>query len=681
MTVSTDSSSLSRAEEGASKLNAEAAEFVPGSTAVATKRIPGTETIKAEILNVIRATGMTGIRVTQIPHQYRRRTGRWLIIEGTQFASLSSIIDAIMPSIEFYDSPKAPTPGMEKATTYDPDNGVVVMEPTPGIQGADTCPPLVIGDYANKVVRDKSFSLNTEDLSFFRELVVAVVRDFCDRSSHLTPSGLLTPSPGLALSLFSAEWDRYFRGALSLKGMRAKFGVMKLLPFILSCKELEMLGTHPEVRIRVKAEYTIPAQIVQQTKMSYMAAAPLTGPPMGPPIDGKGSLGESLSNYLLAAPMLAGGVSSSSAAANPLGLPLPAPVGPGDGLLPAPAPSALLSSAFKVPSALADLSLAPMEGAPGFEVPLDGSSDASASSCNSPVEQPQKVQPYDPILSAAVVKGAPLPLSKEDLKGLLSSAIRGHCAEQARGWENNEDYMAALEKSLAGSSDGSTDGDTSSSSSEDEDYDDDNTSYRKARLGVLMAGLGSKVPEAWITPKLLARVQTKRNKTVGVRVSSVRKLWKKAYPALGALDYYLDVMQVKKLRIFLAGMHEMTLLGRGSRMRVAPTAHIAQYCPRLLPPHSSPPTSASSPVPPITAQLSATQVGVLGSGFPEEQATSTPVGEGEEEIEKLIKDLLLTTDAMTRAELEMEMARAFENEPPVVAQESENVTSSSRVRE
>ncbi|KAF4742136.1 hypothetical protein FOZ62_007209, partial [Perkinsus olseni] len=223
--------------------------------------------------------------------------------------------------------------------------------------------------------------------------------------------------------------------------------------------------------------------------------------------------------------------------------------------------------------------------------------------------------------------------------------------------------------------------DTSSSSSEDED-DDDNTSYRKARLSVLMAGLGSKVPEAWITPKLLARVQTKRSKTIGVRVSSVRKLWKKAYPALGALDYYLDVLQVKKLRIFLAGMHEMTLLGRGSRMRVAPTAHIAQYCPRLLPPHSSPPTSASSPLPPpIAAQLSASQVGVLGSGFPEEQATSTPVGEGEEEIEKLIKDLLLTTDAMTSAELEMEMARAFENEPPAVAQETENVTSSSRVRE
>ncbi|KAF4733373.1 hypothetical protein FOZ63_005812, partial [Perkinsus olseni] len=432
------------------------------------------------------------------------------------------------------------------------------------------------------------------------------------------------------------------------------------------------------VRIRVKAEYTIPAQIVQQTKMSQMAAAPLTGPPMGPPTDTNGSLGESLSNYLLAAPMLAGGVSSSSAA-SPLGLPLPAPVRPGDGLLPAPAPSALLSSALKVPSELVDLSLAPMEGAPGFEVPLDGSSDASASSCNSPVELPQKVLPYDPILSAAVVKGAPLPLSKEDLKGLLSSAIRDHCAEQARGWENNEDYMAALEKSLAGSSDGPTDGDTSSSSSEDED--DDNTSYRKARLSVLMAGLGSKVPEAWITPKLLARVETKRSKTIGVRVSSVRKLWKKAYPALGALDYYLDVLQVKKLRIFLAAMHEMTLLGRGSRMRVAPTAHIAQYCPRLLPPHSSPPTSASSPLPPpIAAQLSATQVGVRGSAFPVEQAPSTPVAEGEEEIEKLIKDLLLTTDAMTSAELEMEMARAFENEPPVVAQETENVTSSSRVR-
>lgn len=112
------------------------------------------------------------------------------------------------------------------------------------------------------------------------------------------------------------------------------------------------------------------------------------------------------------------------------------------------------------------------------------------------------------------------------------------------------------------------------------------------------------------------RTNLLRTKTIGVRVSSVRKLWKKAYPALGALDYYLDILQVNKLRVFLADVPGMTLLGeeslrlappllllirsgRGSRMRVASTSHIAQYCPRLLPPppHSSMPTSTSSIVP------------------------------------------------------------------------------------
>lgn len=149
---------------------------------------------------------MTGIRVTQIPHQFRRRTGRWLVIQGTQFTSLSSIIDAIMvgslyPKLNLcsphvshrlsFMIPPRPlllvwkrllltTPIMvwslwsrhQALKVGDrPGSGLVLM-----VVGADTCPPLVVGDYANKVVRDKSFTINTEDLSFFKELVVAVVR-------------------------------------------------------------------------------------------------------------------------------------------------------------------------------------------------------------------------------------------------------------------------------------------------------------------------------------------------------------------------------------------------------------------------------------------------------------------------------------------------------------------------
>lgn len=83
-----------------------------------------------------------------------------------------------------------------------------------------------------------------------------------------------------------------------------------------------------------------------------------------------------------------------------------------------------------MPSAVASFSVAPLEGMPDFEVPLDDSSDASASSCDSPpAPQGQKMQPYGPILGSGdgLMTGAPIPLSGEDLRQLLST-VRSHLA-------------------------------------------------------------------------------------------------------------------------------------------------------------------------------------------------------------------------------------------------------------
>lgn len=42
---------------------------------------------------------------------------------------------------------------------------------------------------------------------------------------------------------------RYFHGKHGLKEMRERFGVMKLMPFLHSIKELDIVGTHPEVTL------------------------------------------------------------------------------------------------------------------------------------------------------------------------------------------------------------------------------------------------------------------------------------------------------------------------------------------------------------------------------------------------------------------------------------------------
>lgn len=55
--------------------------------------------------------------------------------------------------------------------------------------------------------------------------------------------------------------------------------------------------------------------------------------------------------------------------------------------------------------------------------------------------------------------------------GKSSQAIRDYCKKQAGEWENHADYVAALEKSWAGSGNGVTDGDTSTSEDEDDDLD------------------------------------------------------------------------------------------------------------------------------------------------------------------------------------------------------------------
>ncbi|KAF4692134.1 hypothetical protein FOZ60_014088 [Perkinsus olseni] len=215
--------SASRETQAASSaFNPDAAEFVP------TGAVEPSECLLRELAEVIRSAGMTGIRVNQLPHQYRRYTGKWLVVAGTRFEDLSEAVDALKPRVNILESDddlqnedRCRDPAEEAA-----EGNEVLSSPS---SMAACCPPL--GRHGDKIVVDQA--------------------EFCRRSAAVVGGGvrrdpLASNHPqqaGLALSLFAAEWDR------------DRFGVVKLMPFLRTIKELDLIGTHPEVRVRVKPEY------------------------------------------------------------------------------------------------------------------------------------------------------------------------------------------------------------------------------------------------------------------------------------------------------------------------------------------------------------------------------------------------------------------------------------------
>ncbi|KAF4658008.1 hypothetical protein FOZ61_005887 [Perkinsus olseni] len=247
--------SASRETQAASSaFNPDAAEFVP------TGAVEASECLLRELAEVIRSAGMTGIRVNQLPHQYRRCTGKWLVVAGTRFEDLSEAVDALKPRVNIVESDDDL---QNEDRCRDP-----AEEATEGNEGlsnplsmAACCPPL--GRHGDKIVVDQAYGDHPEELKIFKRMIVVVVREFCRRSAAVVGGGvrrdpLASNHPqqaGLALSLFAAEWDRYYQGAHSFKSLRERFGVVKLMPFLRTIKELDLIGTHPEVRVRVKPEY------------------------------------------------------------------------------------------------------------------------------------------------------------------------------------------------------------------------------------------------------------------------------------------------------------------------------------------------------------------------------------------------------------------------------------------
>jgi hypothetical protein len=106
-----------------------------------------------------------------------------------------------------------------------------------------------LGPDACKIAKHSLYVNFVEDLAQFRQSIVDVVNNFSIKNGSVHHSGL-------ALSLFAAEWDRFHsvRGlAADLKSLRDRFCVVKLMPFLQSIPELDVVGSHPEVRVRIRS--------------------------------------------------------------------------------------------------------------------------------------------------------------------------------------------------------------------------------------------------------------------------------------------------------------------------------------------------------------------------------------------------------------------------------------------
>ena len=282
----TSLSSSSRVVAAAQQMNRDAKEFVPGKSTFlrpeAPEFVPATITTTStsrtladeELINLINSASIKGIKICDIPKKYREMFGRPIDMTSVSASDISvwvrqlslcgslatNGIEMLTPA-KGQSAPQSITEAMKLAGF-----NVVVVSPPPAddqkLTHVDEKPPpmmindeddendnnSIIGDFGDFFVRSVIFENFVADLVVFRETIIDVVGNFCSRCE--TPS-----TAGLALSLFAAEWDRYHsvrQVFTDFKLLRDRFGATKLMPFLQAIPELEVVGTHPEVRVRIR---------------------------------------------------------------------------------------------------------------------------------------------------------------------------------------------------------------------------------------------------------------------------------------------------------------------------------------------------------------------------------------------------------------------------------------------
>ena len=253
-------------------LRGDAPAFVPRE-ALSLSNALHADTLKEEVKSVVQWYTFAGVKISDLPQRYQQLLGKPLDLSGSSHADVSALVESVTGLLLLPVGgipPQSAAEALSRASMQ--SEPVTICEPVPTSETSEensvpvslvapfksseaswepsttpcnkcVCP---LGSFADRFIISRSHASFVTELGLFRDRIVAVVEDFTVRN------GKGRRPPGLALSLFAAEWERYFAGAVCLKEARMKFGVAKLMPFVQGIPALDVVGVHPEVRVRLR---------------------------------------------------------------------------------------------------------------------------------------------------------------------------------------------------------------------------------------------------------------------------------------------------------------------------------------------------------------------------------------------------------------------------------------------
>jgi len=289
-------------------LRPDAPEFVPGMVASAVPPLPTPATTAEDLIHLISLSSVKGIQIKDIPRKFHQTFNRELDMSRISASDLSIWVRQLCgvpdSSIQLLSPQRAmrEPASVNEAMKLAGFNVVVESSSTEDSLDSDSFESeIAIGDSGESFVRCVMYENFVQDLASFRRSIVDVVGNFCSRCE--APA-----TAGLALSLFAAEWDRFHTVRhifTDFKGMRERFGAVKLMPFLQAIPELEVVGTHPEVRVRIRPGHVWDnSRVVSspRTRPSQLVT-PISTPPMTPTVSLNSELfGRTSSSTMISSP-------------------------------------------------------------------------------------------------------------------------------------------------------------------------------------------------------------------------------------------------------------------------------------------------------------------------------------------------------------------------------------------
>ena len=240
--------------KGKPQLRASAAEFIPSSGITTFAE----SSISSDIISVVERSGCLGVNVIDVSSMYESSRGKPLDISSSGSSDLSTLIRSI-PELRMKNSRAVPdsireamlAAGFRDSQSGDDPGETMGCRDNGHVRSRDVVPPPIasfLGADHDKVVVHVRFEKYVDELRTFRESIMEVIANFMTSTTD--------PATGLSLSLFPSEWDKFFiskglSGMPGFKALRERFSVVKLMTFFQSIPGLEIIGAHPEIRVKV----------------------------------------------------------------------------------------------------------------------------------------------------------------------------------------------------------------------------------------------------------------------------------------------------------------------------------------------------------------------------------------------------------------------------------------------